>query len=69
MVSSTLCPDVHIFWYVLAQKRPGIWPQFPVRDPGGRIRVRYSAQIPIEERSRDPDYVLDIGSLFCDRAM
>ena len=56
-------------WYVLAQKWPGIWPHFPVRGPGGGIRVHYSAQIAVEEGSRDPDYVLDISSLLCDRGM
>ena len=58
-----------ILWYVLAQKWPGIWAHFPVRGPGGGIRVHYSAQIAVEERSRDPDYVLDIRSLFCDRGI
>ena len=56
-------------WYVLAQKGPGIWPHFPVRDPVGGIRVHYSAQIAVQEGSRDPDCVLDISSLFCDCGM
>ena len=52
-------------WYVLAQKGPGIWPHFPAPDPGDGIRVYHSAQIAIEERRPDPDFVLYISSLFC----
>ena len=56
------------FLFVLAQKCVGILGSFPVRDPGDGIRLYYSAQIAVDEWSRDLDHVLNISSLFRDLA-